>query len=191
MLDTIKLQHTPLKKINSFKYFGSVISSDRSIDADIIHRINTGWMKWKELSGVLCDNRMPVHMKGKLYKAAVRPATECWPLKKKQEDKLHTAEMRMLRVRNIQIRGSFRVKPIPDKLEETRLRWYGHVMRRPPNHMTQKVLQIYPPPSTRRGRTRQTWMATINKDLNNAKIPVQTTRDRLFWRKITRRVDPK
>ncbi|XP_063532028.1 uncharacterized protein LOC134742772 [Cydia strobilella] len=162
-------------------------------------------MKWKELSGVLCDNRMPVHIKGKVYKAAVRPAmlygAECWPLKKQQENKLHTAEMRMLRwaggvtlldrVRNVHIRGSFRVKPTPDKLEETRLRWYGHVMRRPPDHMTQKVLHIYPPPSARRGRPRQTWMATINRDLKKAKIPAQTTRDRQSWRRITRRADPK
>ncbi|XP_061724252.1 uncharacterized protein LOC133530355 [Cydia pomonella] len=60
-------------------------------DADVSHRINTGWMKWKDLTGVLCDKRMPVTIKGKVYKAAVLPAiaygAECWALKKQLEDK--------------------------------------------------------------------------------------------------------
>lgn len=35
-----------------FKYLGSVISTDFTIDADVTHRINTGWMKKWELTGV-------------------------------------------------------------------------------------------------------------------------------------------
>ena len=31
-------------------------------------------MNWKKCSGVLCDKRMPVKMKGKVYRTVVRPA---------------------------------------------------------------------------------------------------------------------
>ena len=56
---------------------------------------------WKRVSGVLCDRRMNVKIKGKVYRILVRPAlvyeAETWALKKAQENKLEVAEMRMLR----------------------------------------------------------------------------------------------
>ena len=54
---------------------------------------------WKRVSGVLCDRRMNVKIKGKVY--VVRPAliygAETRALKKAQENKFEVAEMRMLR----------------------------------------------------------------------------------------------
>ena len=161
-------------------------------------------MKWRELTGVLCDKRMPVHIKGKVYKAAVRPAmlygAECWPLKKYQEEKLHTAEMRMLRwaggvsrldhIKNIHVRGSFRVAPIGEKMTEGRLRWYGHVSRRPPEHMTRKVMEMETQPRSR-GRPRLTWMALIHRNMKHLSIQPETTQDRVSWRLRSRRADPK
>ena len=74
---------------------------------------------WKIMSGVLCDRRMNVRIKGMVYRTVVRPAlmygAETWALKKAQENKLEVAEMRMLRwmcgvtkldkIRNERIRG--------------------------------------------------------------------------------------
>lgn len=33
------------------------------------YRIMCGWTKWKETSGILCDMRMPLRLKGKFYKS--------------------------------------------------------------------------------------------------------------------------
>ncbi|CAH0714470.1 unnamed protein product, partial [Brenthis ino] len=54
--------------------------------------------------------------------------------KKSQVKKIHTTEMRMLRwaggitlrdrVRNEHIQGSFKIRPIEEKLSEARMRWY-------------------------------------------------------------------
>ena len=56
---------------------------------------------WKRVSGVLCDRRMNVNIKGRVYRILVRPSlvyeAETWALKKAQENKLEVAEMRMLR----------------------------------------------------------------------------------------------
>ena len=60
-----------------------------------------GWQKWKAASGVLCDKRVPLGLKGKVYRVVVRPAvlygSEYWPLKKTQAQRLMVAEMRMIR----------------------------------------------------------------------------------------------
>ena len=41
---------------------------------EITQRVSVAWRNWKRCSGVLCDRRMPVKLKGKVYKTVVRPA---------------------------------------------------------------------------------------------------------------------
>ena len=44
------------------------------METEIAKRVGAGWMNWKKCSGVLCDKRMPVKLKGKVYRTVVRPA---------------------------------------------------------------------------------------------------------------------
>uniref|UniRef100_A0A1B0CQP9 Putative rna-directed dna polymerase from mobile element jockey-like diaphorina citri n=1 Tax=Lutzomyia longipalpis TaxID=7200 RepID=A0A1B0CQP9_LUTLO len=55
-----------LPRVDKFKYLGSVLANDASVDADLGHRISTGWMKWRQFTGVFCDRKMPPKLKGKL-----------------------------------------------------------------------------------------------------------------------------
>jgi len=94
-----------------------------------------GCQKWKATSGVLCDKRVPLGLKGKVYRMVVRPAvlhgSECWPLKKAQAHRLMVAKMQMVRwmcgftridgVRNCVIRDLAKVAPIEEKMREPRL----------------------------------------------------------------------
>ncbi|XP_070041220.1 uncharacterized protein [Nicotiana tomentosiformis] len=69
----------------SFKYLGSIIQGDGEIGEDLTPRIGEGWMKLRLTSGVLCDKKVPLKLKGKFYRVVVRPmmlyGTECWPVK--------------------------------------------------------------------------------------------------------------
>ena len=62
-------------------------------------RVKLAWMKWKQLTGVLCDKKVPIKLKDKVYKTVIKPTmphgAECWAVRKK--DRLHVAEMRKLR----------------------------------------------------------------------------------------------
>ena len=147
---------------------------------------------------------MPIKVKGKVYKTVVRPtmtyAAECWALKKSHMQSMHTTEMRMLRwaggvtmldkVRNTHIRGSFGVAPINEKITESRLRWYGHIMRRPEDNMMRRAMNIETN-ARRPGRPLTTWCSTIQKELRDADLRVEEAQDRSTWRRRTRRADPK
>ena len=86
-----------VSEVESFKYLGSFVQKNGDLDEDVKHRIKCGWMKWREASGVLCDKRIPMRLKGKFYKSVVRPAmlygSECWAVDKKIEQKMSVAEM--------------------------------------------------------------------------------------------------
>lgn len=90
-----------MPKRDTFRYLGSMLQSNGGIDEDVSHRIKTGWMKWQQASGILCDKNVPQKLKGKFYRMAVRPAmlygAECWPTKRQHIQQMSVAEMRMLR----------------------------------------------------------------------------------------------
>ena len=89
-----------IPKVAKFKYLGSIIQQNGDLDEDISQRIRVGWQKWKAASGVLCDKRVPLGLKDKVYRVVVRPVvlygSECWPLKKTHAQRLMVAEMRMI-----------------------------------------------------------------------------------------------
>ncbi|KAH0466342.1 hypothetical protein IEQ34_006445 [Dendrobium chrysotoxum] len=142
-----------INKSTRFRYLGSIVQSDGEIDGDIISRIHVGWLEWRNASGLLCDRKVPLKLKGKFYKMVVRPAmlygAECWPLKEKHNSKLSVAEMRMLRwmsgftlrdrIQNEHIREKVGVAPVEDKIRESHLRWFGHIKRQPPDDPVRKV----------------------------------------------------
>ena len=140
----INLQGQNLERVNTFKYLGATLAENGDLDAEMNHRIQTGWQNWKRVSGILCDRRISLRVKGKVYKTVVRPAimygADTWAVKKAQEKKLDVAEMRMLRwmsgvtkldrIRNEIIRVTTKVGEISKKVQESRLKWYVHVLRR-------------------------------------------------------------
>ncbi|RXH79784.1 hypothetical protein DVH24_040931 [Malus domestica] len=71
-----------MAKSDRFRYLGSILQKNGELDGDLNHRIQAGWMKWKSASGMLCDRRRPLKLKGKFYRTAIRPAMlygiECW-----------------------------------------------------------------------------------------------------------------
>lgn len=201
---TITIDGEPLKKTSTFKYLGSTLTSDGNIDVDVRTRINAAWMKWRTVTGVLCDRRMPDRLKSKIYKSVVRPValygSECWPAAARHEQALNTMEMRMLRwsigltrwdrVTNVDVRKRLGVAPIVEKMRETRLRWYGHVMRSDEDSIARTALRYDPPGQRPRGRPKKRWMDRIKDDMKTTNAAPEDALDRLKWRRICRCADP-
>ena len=57
-------------------------------------------MKWRQLTGVLCDKKVPIKLKYKLYKKVIKLTithrTECCAVRNKDKNRLCVAGMRML-----------------------------------------------------------------------------------------------
>ena len=98
---TIYIQEKEVKTVKTFKYLGSMFDANEGAEKDVNNRVNIAWSKWMETTGVMCDRNIPTKLKDKVYKTAIKPAmvygAECWAVRKKEETKLHTTEMRMLR----------------------------------------------------------------------------------------------
>ena len=150
--------------MDGFKYLGSTITSDGSEEREVTRRIQVGWKNWREVSGVLCDRRMPVKLKGKIYKTVVRPAMmygmEATPIKKVNEKRMNVTEMlswmsgvtRRDRIPNTRIRGAVKVAELSKKVQEARLRWYGHLLRRDEEVVERRMMDMEV--QGRRGRER-------------------------------------
>ena len=130
---------------------------------------------------IMCDRRISLRLNGKIYKTVVRPAmmygAETWAVKKAQEQKLDVAEMRMLRwmsgvtkldrIRNERIRGTTRVGEISKKVQERRLKWFGHVLRR---LRRQESDGDGGAGKRRRGRPKRRWLDSIRNDVLNGGV---------------------
>ena len=68
-------------------------------------------------------------------------ASECWPVKKIHKQKMKVVEMQMLRwmcsktmmdkIKNQEFREKLKGAPLSAKMRQNRLRWFGHVQRKP------------------------------------------------------------
>ena len=195
--EEVSLDGQVVPRKDTFRYLGSMLQEDGGIDEDVNHRIKAGWMKWRQASGILCDKRVPQKLKGKFYRTAVRPAmlygAECWPTKRRHVQQLGVAEMRMLRwmcghtrkdrVRNDDIRDRVGVAPIEEKLVQHRLRWFGHIQRRPPEAPVHSG-RLKRAENVKRGRGRPilTWEESVKRDLKDWSIDKELAMDRGAWK---------
>jgi hypothetical protein len=140
---------------------------------------------------------VPQKLKGKFYRTAIRPAmlygVECCPTNFRHVQQLSVAEMRMLRwicghirmdwVMNDDIHDRLGVAPIEEKPVQHRLRWFGHVQRRPseaPVHCG--VLSQANNVRRGRGRPKLTWGEAIKRDLKAWDIPRDLCFNRGAWK---------
>uniref|UniRef100_A0A0A9T8F9 Uncharacterized protein n=1 Tax=Arundo donax TaxID=35708 RepID=A0A0A9T8F9_ARUDO len=58
--EEVSLDGQVVPQKDTFRYLGSMLQKDGDIDEDVVsHQIKTGWMKWRQASGILCDKRVP------------------------------------------------------------------------------------------------------------------------------------
>ena len=61
-------------RVKEFKYLESMVQESGSCDRKIKKRVQAGRNRWRRVSGVIYDRRLPVRVKGKVYSLVMRPA---------------------------------------------------------------------------------------------------------------------
>ncbi|XP_063585426.1 uncharacterized protein LOC134762814 [Penaeus indicus] len=167
-------------------------------------RVAAAWNKWRELSGVISDRKMPRKLKVKFYITIIRPVllygAEVWTMGKEEERILEATEMRMLRrikgvtlrerERSTDIRRELGVSDINEKVKEIRMRWYGHVKRREEGHPAKVAMESIVPGRRPRGRPKKRWRDNVKEDMSHFDVRPEEALERKIWRRKTRAADP-
>ncbi|XP_064080729.1 uncharacterized protein LOC135197642 [Macrobrachium nipponense] len=101
--------------------------------------------------------------------------------------------MRMLRwmsevtkkdkIRNEHVRGTVKVTEASKKVQEARLRWYRHLMRREEQHMAREVMDVEVDGTQRRGRPKTRWRDCIRNYMREKGVREEMTQDRGSWKR--------
>ncbi|GJW91832.1 retrovirus-related pol polyprotein LINE-1 [Tanacetum coccineum] len=182
--EEIRIGEHILEPKESFRYLGSVIHKSGRIEDNVTHHIQVGWLKWRAATRILYDKKVPLKLKGKFYRVAIRPAmlygSECWSLTKVQANRMEVAKMRM-EVTEIRMLRRTCVN-IVNKMRERQLRWFGNVKRRPQSAPVRRVKPLTVNRARRKGRPKLRWEDRLKTDLKELLLSKDITSDRSEWR---------
>ena len=132
-----------LEEVTQFKYLGSILSSDNSVDTEVEARINRAAQAFRTLSRLVWyQPKIKVQTKLKLFKAVIIPnllyGSETWNLLQKHTQRLQVFVNRCLRIitgtslwekiRNTQLRSSSNIDRVEVMIQKRRLKWLGHLL---------------------------------------------------------------
>ena len=196
-----------IEVVDSFKYLGSIVTGDNTIDKEIDTRIANANKTYWALKDIFRSRNVTRSTKLLTYTTIVRPiatyAAETWTLTKAQERRLEIFENTILRRiygpifddedqawrqrHNEELRAASRLPLITAYIRAARLRWAGHVARMGEDAPCKKYLFGRPEGRRPVGRPRLRWGDLIVSDLRHLGVEhpeqwPQVARDRRQWR---------
>ena len=107
---------------------------------------------------------------------------------------LQRAEMRMVRwMCSVKVRDRVPSKELRERLgiddiililQQNRLRWYGHVLRKEDTDWVKKCMEYEVEGSRPRGRPKRTWKEVVQKDCQVRNLNKKYAVDRSRWKKL-------
>ena len=141
-------------------------------------------------------------VRGRLYSSCVRSSmlhgSEAWPVRKENVVALQRAEMTMVRwmcgvnlkdkLPSKELRERLGVDDIALILQQNRLRWYGHVLRKDDDDWVKKCREYEVEGSRPRERPKRTWKEVGREDCQARKLNKEDAVDHCKWRKVIKEV---
>jgi len=111
---------------------------------------------------------------------------------------LQRAEMRMVRwmcgvklkdrLPSKELRGRLGIDDIALMLQQNRLHWYGHVLRKEDDDWVKKCIECEVEGPRQRGRRKRAWREVVREDCQARKMNKENAIDRCKWRKMIKDV---
>jgi len=129
-----------------------------------------------------------------LYNIFMLHGSETWPVRKENKVALQRAEMRMVRwMCNVRVKDRVPGKELRERLgiddiilllQQNRLQWYGHVLRKEDTDWVKKCTEYEVEGSRPRGRPNRTWKEVVQKDCQARNLNKEDAMDRGRWKKL-------
>ena len=199
------------RKVETFKYLGSVITNTNEIETEIKSKLATGNKYYHALGSILRKRNIKQSIKIRLYKTVIRPAViygaETWTLTSKTKKRLMAWERKILRKiygptkedgqwrikTNLELMTKYRSQNIVNIIKVRRLEWLGHVVRMDETRAVKKLFEEKIEGRRGRGRPRLRWIDDVEEDIR--KLGVKRWRrkalDREEWASIIKEAKAK
>ena len=182
----VTVEGKQLNAVETFKYLGSTISNDASLDAEITARIAKATAAFGRLTKRLWTNRnIRLDTKVAVYRAAVITSLlfgcETWTLKKAhlvRLEKFHQMNLRRIarirwfhKVTNYEVLSRCNIPTLQSMIESAQLRWCGHVVRRKNDRIPKALLYGRITDGTSSRGNHATYLNSIKSTLRACAIP--------------------
>ncbi|XP_072171913.1 uncharacterized protein [Diadema setosum] len=204
---SITLNGIQLKNVKSFKYLGSTLSSDGTLDNEIAARIQMASLALGRLrTKVLQHKNVRLSTKLKVYNAVVLSSLlfgcETWTLYRRHTKKLEQFHMRSLwsimhirwqdRITNQEVLDRARTSSIEAKILQAQLRWFGHVIRMEESRIPRQLFYSELTQGNRnQGRPKKRYKDNLKANLKWAHLQPREFKtaavDRYRWRALTKK----
>ena len=182
----VTVEGKQLNAVKTFKYLGSTISNDSSLDAEITARIAKATAAFGRLTKRLWTNRnIRLDTKVAVYRAAVITSLlfgcETWTLKKAhlvRLEKFHQMNLRRIarirwfhKVTNYEVLSRCNIPTLQSMIESAQLRWCGHVVRMKNDRIPKALLYGRITDGTSSRGNHATYLNSIKSTLRACAIP--------------------
>lgn len=201
----ISVNGNKLEQVKEFVYLGAVISQDGRCEADIKRRIGLTWAVFTKLTNIWNCRKLALKIKVRVFEAMVIPVlmygSECWTLRKQDEQRILVTEMCWLRkilgvsrlehIRNKDIMNKLGIEQTAvDRIKTRRLQWFGHVSRMTSDRLPYLALHAKVEGTRNRGRQRARWRDGVMEDMSMRGLgtseAISLAKDRDGWRTFVR-----
>lgn len=175
--------------VEGFKYLGSYINISSDVSFEVRKRIQSGYGAFHSLKHILTSKSLSRGTKKNMYKTLVRVialyGSETWNTTQADEDALGVFKRHVLRAiygplkdgddyrcrNNRELYELYQEADIVTVLRVNRLRWAGHVFRRPDGNPVLKVTTAdFVDGKRSRGRPKNSWIGCVDTDAKVLKI---------------------
>jgi len=198
-----------LEVVGSFKYLGSILTSENEVGTEVLARIASGARCGFAMGSVLGGRVLSRRTKVQAYLTIIRPVviygSETWRLTKELERRLQVFENSVMRricgpVRdaltgewrrrhNAELREITRIPTIVEIITSQRMRWAGHVARMGPEREMGNILRGRPDGRRPVGRPRMRWADNLERDMESLGVEDPAdwwniAQDRSRWKQL-------
>ena len=178
--DYIRIEGEEVEDVESFVHLGSVLDKLGGTEVDIKRRLALARIAFTRLQNIWRSGRFSQKTKLRILNSNVLSVllygAEMWRVTSTDLNKVDVFHRSCLRrvlrrfwpyhLSNEELYKATGTTPVSALIRERRWRWIGHILRTSPNNISRTALTWAPEGKRRRGRPRETWRRTAEKERN-------------------------